>query len=84
MRRVLLTNIKLGDPADVEIYAGAAIWDWMAKPQFIQLEQYGITTSDLHWNMGPMTPTSITIDIWVEVDEETETLLKLSGLCQLT
>lgn len=80
MPRVRLANLSLGDPADVEIYAGAACWDWMQKEQWQQIQKYGITNSDLYWVQGPMQPHSITVDIIAEVDQETATMLKLAGL----
>lgn len=80
MRRVRLVNLALGDPSDVEIYAGAACWEWMQKDQFKQLEKYGITNKDLYWTQGAMTSHSITVDIWAEVDEETAVMIKLAGL----
>lgn len=83
MRRVRLVNLALGDPDDVEIYAGAAVWDWMQKPEFERLKPYNITSEQMYWTRGPMLPHSITIDVWTEVPEETAILLKLSGLCQL-
>ena len=83
MQRVLLKNLALGDPDDVEIYAGAAVWDWMQKPEFERLKTYNITADQMYWTHGPMQPHSITIDVWTDVPEETAVLLKLSGLCQL-
>ena len=83
MKRVLLTNLALGDPDDVEIYAGAAVWDWMQKPEFERLKVFNITADKMTWTRGPMLPHSITVDVWTEVEEETAILLKLSGLCQL-
>lgn len=83
MKRVLLKNLALGDPDDVEIYAGAAVWDWMQKPEFERLKPYNITSEQMYWTQGPMQPHSITIDVWTDVPEETAVLLKLSGLCQL-
>ena len=84
MRRVRLVNLALGDPADVEIYAAAAVWDWTQKPQGKRVvEEFGITTDQMYWTQGTMHSYSITVDIWADVPEETEVLLKLSGLCQL-
>jgi hypothetical protein len=84
MKRVKLVNLALGDPADVEIYAAAAVWDWTQKPQGKRVvEEFGITTNQMYWTNGPMHSHSITVDIWAEVSKETEVLLKLSGLCQL-
>lgn len=83
MKRVLLKNLALGDPDDVEIYAGAAVWDWMQKPEFEMLKVFDISADKMFWTQGPMQPHSITINVWTEVSEETEILLKLSGLCQL-
>lgn len=81
-QRVRLVNLKLGDPADVEVYAGAACWDWMQGQQFEQLKKYGINEKELYWTQGAMDhyAMSITVDIWAEVDSETAVLLKLSGL----
>jgi hypothetical protein len=81
MRRVLLKNLALGDPDDVEIYAGAAVWDWMQKPEFEMLKAFNITADKMTWTRGTMLSYSITIDVWTEVDEQTAILLKLSGLC---
>jgi hypothetical protein len=84
MRRVRLVNLALGDPDDVEIYAAAAVWDWTQKPQGKRVvEEFGITTDQMYWTQGTMHSHSITVDIWSDVDEQTEILLKLSGLCQL-
>jgi hypothetical protein len=83
MRRVKLANLKLGDPDDVEIYAGAAVWDWMQKPEFEMLKAFNITADKMSWTSGPMLSYSVTIDVWTEVDDQTAILLKLSGLCQL-
>lgn len=84
MRRVRLVNLALGDPDDVEIYAAAAVWEWTQQPLGKRVvEEFGITTAQMTWAHGPMQPHSITIDVWTEVDEQTEILLKLSGLCQL-
>lgn len=80
MKRVRLTNLALGDPDDVEIYAGAAVWDWMQKDQFKQLEKYGIKNEDLYWTNGAMLPHSITVDIWADAEDETAIILKLAGL----
>ena len=81
-QRVRLVNLKLGDPEDVEIYAAAAVWDWTQLPEGRRVvEQFGITTDQMYWTNGAMTPHSITIDIWADVEKETEVLLKLSGLC---
>jgi len=81
LKRVLLKNLPIGDPDDVEIYAGAAVWDWMQKPEFERLKPYNITADKMLWTHGPMLSYSITIDVWAEVDAETEVLLRLSGLC---
>lgn len=83
MKRVLLKNLALGDPDDVEIYAGAAVWDWMQKPEFEMLKAFNIKAEQMTWTRGPMLPHSITINVWTEVDDQTAILLKLSGLCQL-
>jgi hypothetical protein len=83
VKRVLLKNLALGDPDDVEIYAGAAVWDWMQKPEFEMLKAFDINADKMFWTRGPLLPHSITIDIWTEVDDQTAILLKLSGLCQL-
>ena len=84
MKRVLLKNLQLGDVDDVEIYAGAAVWDWMQRPEFDQLREFNITADKMFWTRGPMSSYSITVDIWADVEEEIEILLKLSGLCQQT
>jgi hypothetical protein len=84
MRRVKLVNLALGDPADVEIYAAAAVWDWTQKPQGRRVvEEFKITTDQMYWTNGPMHSHSITVDIWSDVEDEVAALLKLSGLCQL-
>ena len=87
MSRVKLATLLLGDRYvveqmdDVELYASAAVWDWIQKPGGRQIvEQFGITTDKMYWTNGPMLPYSITVDVWTEVEEETEILLKLSGL----
>ena len=81
-QRVRLVNLKLGDPEDVEIYAAAAVWEWTQKSDGLRVvEQFGITTDQMYWTNGPMQLHSITIDIWADVEKETEVLLKLSGLC---
>ncbi len=81
MKRVLLKTLPLGDPDDVAIYAAAAVYDWTQRPDGRQVvEQFGITTDKMYWTNGPMLSYSITIDIWAEVDSETEVLLRLSGL----
>ncbi len=82
MRRVKLANLKLGDPDDVEVYAGAAVWDWMQKPEFDMLKAFNVTADQMYWTRGPMLSYSITIDIWTDVEEQTAILLKLAGLCQ--
>lgn len=85
-QRIRLVNLKLGDPADVEVYAGAACWEWLQKDEFKRLKEgYGINEKELYWTQGPIDSgaLSITVDIWAEVDPETATLIKLSGLCQL-
>ncbi|CAB4241617.1 hypothetical protein UFOVP71_155 [uncultured Caudovirales phage] len=82
-QRVRLVNLKLGDPDDIEIYAGAAVWDWIQRPEFERLKTYNITMDQMYWTHGPMAPHSITVDVWADVEEETAILLKLSGLCQL-
>ena len=80
---MLLKNLALGDPSDVEIYAAAAVYEWTQKPGGRQVvEQFGIKTDQMYWTNGPMLPHSITVDIWADVDSETEILLKLSGLCR--
>ena len=83
MRRVKLVNLQLGDPDDVEIYAGAALWTWMQKPECQMLKAFNVTSDKMYWTNGPMLPHSITVDVWADVSKETEFLLKLSGLCQL-
>ena len=81
MKRVLLKTLPLGDPDDVAIYAAAAVWDWTQRPDGRQVvEQFGITTDKMYWTNGVMLSYSITIDIWADVEEETEVLLRLSGL----
>lgn len=84
-QRIRIVNLPLGDPADFEVYAGAAIWDWLQKDQFTQLKKYGIKEEDMIWTRGSINQNmfSQTIDIWAEVEPELATLLKLSGLCQL-
>jgi hypothetical protein len=84
-QRIRIVNLSVGDPADFEVYAGAAIWDWMQKDQFKQLQQYGIKAEDMIWMQGPINRNmfSQTVDIWAEVEPELAALLKLSGLCQL-
>jgi len=75
--------LPLGDPDDVAIYAAAAVYDWTQKPDGRQVvEQFGITTDQMYWTNGPMQLHSITVDIWADVDRETEVLLRLSGLCR--
>jgi hypothetical protein len=82
MRRIRLTNLALGDPDDVAIYAAAAVWDWTQKPEGKRVvEEFGITTDQMYWTTGPMLSYSITVDIWTEVEDEVAALLKLSGLC---
>lgn len=67
----------------MEIYTASAVWSWIQTPSGRQVvEQFGITTDKMYWTTGPMLSYSITVDIWADVDEETEILLKLSGLCQ--
>jgi hypothetical protein len=83
MKRVKLKNLALGDPDDVEIYAGAAVWDWMQKPEFERLKEFNITADQMFWTRGAMLPHSITIDVWSEVEDEVAALLLLSGLCYL-
>jgi hypothetical protein len=82
MKRVRLVNLALGDPDDVEIYAGAAVWDWMQRPEFERLKEFNISADKMIWTRGPMHSHSITIDVWTDVDDQTAILLKLSGLCQ--
>ncbi len=82
MKRVLLKNLALGDPDDVEIYAGAAVWEWMQKPEFEMLKAFNISAEQMYWTQGPMLPHSITINVWTEVPDDVAILLKLSGLCQ--
>ena len=83
MQRVRLANLQLGDPDDVAIYAGAAIWNWMQTPDFKVFNSFDIAEDKMYWTQGKMLPHSVTIDVWVDVEKETEILLKLSGLCQL-
>ena len=81
MKRVLLKNLSLGDPEDVEIYAAAAVWEWTQKPDGRQVvEQFGITTDKMYWSNGPMLPHSITVDVWAEVEEETESCMMTDNL----
>ncbi len=83
MRRIRLANLSLGDPDDIEIYAAAAVWEWTQQPNGKRVvEQFGITTDQMYWTNGPIRQDSytITVDIWTDVDKETEMLLKLSGL----
>ena len=83
MKRVLLKTLPLGDPDDVAIYAASAVYDWTQKPDGRQVvEQFGITTDQMYWTNGAMLSYSITVDIWADVDSETEVLLRLSGLCR--
>ena len=83
-QRVRLVNLKLGDPADVEIYAGAAVWEWSQKPDGQRvINEFKIPMDQMYWTNGAMTSYSITVDIWADVDPEVAALLKLSGLCQL-
>lgn len=82
MQRVKLATLKLGDPDDVAIYAGAAIWDWMQQPEFKLIKQFDITAEQMYWTPGQMLPYSVTVDVWIDVEKETAILLKLSGLCQ--
>jgi len=84
MQRVRLKNIALGDPDDVEIYAMVAVGNWLQTENGKRIvEQYGITADKMYWTNGPVQPHSITVDIWAEVDKETEILLNLSGLLQV-
>lgn len=80
MKRVLLKTLPLGDVDDVEIYAGAAVWDWMQRPEFEMLKAFNISADKMFWTRGPMLSYSITVDVWTDVEEETEVLLRLSGL----
>jgi hypothetical protein len=81
LKRVLLKTLPLGDPDDVAIYAAAAVYDWTQRPDGRQVvEQFGITTDKMYWTNGAMLSYSVTVDIWADVEEETEVLLRLSGL----
>ncbi len=85
MKRVLLKTFGLGDVDDVEIYAGAAIWEWMQKPEFKMISAFEITADQMYWTQGLSRGyDGFTVYVWVDVSEETEILLKLSGLCQQT
>ncbi len=85
MKRVLLKSFGLGDVDDVEIYAGAAVWDWMQKPEFERISAFNIKADDMYWTHGfSRGHDGITVHIWTDVTEETEVLLKLSGLIQLS
>ena len=81
MQRIRLANLKLGNPDDVEVYAGAAIWQWMQTPEFKMVGAFEIEPEDMFWTRGTMLSYSVTIDVWAEVPIETATLLKLAGLC---
>lgn len=81
MQRVRLVNLKLGDPDDLEIYAGAAVWNWMQTPEFKMLSAFEVESEDMFWTRGAILSYSVTIDVWADVPIETATLLKLSGLC---
>ena len=79
MRRVLLVVIPLGDPADFEVYAGAAIYEWWEKVKD-RLMPMGLKLGELWWGQGPMLPHSVTVAVSADVEPETEVLLKLAGL----
>jgi hypothetical protein len=83
MQRVKLVNLKLGDAgdADVEIYAGAAVWNWMQKPEFEMLKEFDIPADRIFWTFGNSVKYQFDICIWADVDDEVAVLLKLSGLC---
>jgi hypothetical protein len=83
MQRVKLVNLKPGDAgdADVEIYAGAAVWNWMQKPEFEMLKEFGIPADRMFWTLGNSAKWIMSIDVWADVDDEVAVLLKLSGLC---
>jgi len=80
MQRVRLANLKLGDPDDVEIYAGVAVWTWLQSPEFKMIRAFEIEPEDMFWTRGTILSYSVTIDVWAEVPIETATLLKLAGL----
>lgn len=82
MQRVRLVNLKLGDPDDLEIYAGAALWTWMQTPKFKMIGAFEVGSEDMFWTRGTMLSHSVTIDVWAEVPIETATLLKLAGLTE--
>lgn len=82
MQRIRLATLSLGDPDDIEIYAGAAVWDWTQKGTGQRIvEEFDITTDKMYWTNGSFNQAShsITVDIWADVDRETEILMKLSG-----
>jgi hypothetical protein len=82
MRRIRLANLSLGDPDDIEIFAGAAVWNWTQTDNGRRIvEQFDITTDKMYWTRGTFRQDSysITVDIWADIDKETEVLMKLSG-----
>ena len=83
MKKVLLKNLRLGDVDDVEIYAGAAIWEWMKTPDFEMLKAFKLSAEDMYWTSAVSYDYGGNlVQVWVNVPVETEILLKLSGLCQ--
>lgn len=81
MQRVLLKQLDLGDVDDVEIYAGAAIWDWMQTPEFEMLKAFKLRPEDMLWTQRHSRGyDGFTVSVWTDVPEETAILLKLSGL----
>lgn len=91
MQRIKLATLSLGDPDDFEIYARAAVWDWTQKGIGQRIaKEFDITIDKMFWTQGrPDSPlslypesywnASVTVDIWADVDRETEILMKLSG-----
>lgn len=85
MQRIRLVTLRIGDPDDVEIYAGAVCWEWSLGPNGRRIiEDFKIPMSQMYWTQSTDHNTySIVIHIWTDVEPETAALLKLSGLCQL-
>lgn len=61
MKRVHLKNIKLGDPADFDIYASLAATSWLNSEEFAQS---GADPDKVRWTLGEPTDYSVTIDLW--------------------
>ncbi len=81
MKRVLLKTLSLGDVDDVEIYAGAAIWEWMQQPEFKMISAFNIKPEQMFWTQAiSRNRDGFTVSVWTDVEDETEILLKLSGL----